>query len=160
MSNASLAFAADIAAQEISHRLPWARAEESVERGLRVSDPGAAPSPIAGPAGLRIAYLPEGAVRPSRRDAGSHMALDLWEQSSEDVRERWRDIARMLREGGDAEALPRALQTAFWFGADAARRATTLARFEMTLRDLLPPERVVGLKSPPSSDTGTSGRTR
>lgn len=88
------------------------------------------------------------------------MALDLWEQSSEDVRERWRDIARMLREGGDAEALPRALQTAFWFGADAARRATTLARFEMTLRDLLPPERVAGLKSPPSGDTNKSGRKR
>ena len=76
------------------------------------------------------------------------VTLDLWEQSSEDVRERWRDIARMLRENGDAEALPRALQTAFWFGADAARRAATTNRFDATLRSLLPPERFDQLHAP------------
>lgn len=74
------------------------------------------------------------------------MALDLWEQSSEDVRERWRDIARTLRDTGDAEMLPRALQTAFWFGVDAARRSGT-PRFESTLRSLLPPERLTKLRN-------------
>jgi len=69
------------------------------------------------------------------------MTLDLWERSSEDVRERWRDIARTLRESGDAEMMPRALQTAFWFGADAARRST-LPRFDATLRSLLPPDTI------------------
>ncbi len=66
------------------------------------------------------------------------MTLDLWEESPEDVRERWRDIARVMRETGDAEALPRALQTAFWFGADAAHRAGQTNRFDSTLRGLLP----------------------
>lgn len=75
------------------------------------------------------------------------MALDLWEQSSEDVRERWRDIARTLRDSGDAEALPRALQTAFWFGADAANRAAAGSRFDSTLRTLLPPEKVALLSA-------------
>jgi len=70
------------------------------------------------------------------------VALDLWEQSSEDVRERWRDIARTLRDHGDAEALPRALQTAFWFGADATKRAVAGTRFDGTLLTLLPPGRV------------------
>ena len=73
------------------------------------------------------------------------MTLDLWEQSSEDVRERWRDIARTLRETGDAEALPRALQTAFWFGADATRRLSAGGRFDGTLQNLLPPEMIARL---------------
>jgi len=77
------------------------------------------------------------------------MALDLWEQSSEDVRERWRDIARTLRDTGDAEALPRALQTAFWFGAEAVRRSATAAKFDATLRNLLPPERIDLLRAAP-----------
>ena len=78
------------------------------------------------------------------------MSLDLWEQSSEDVRERWRDIARTLREGGDAEALPRALQTAFWFGVEATRRASSGARFDATLRGLLPREKVELIQAPPA----------
>ncbi len=73
------------------------------------------------------------------------MPLDLWERSSEDVRERWRDIARTLRETGDAEALPRALQIAFWFGAEAARRAVG-PKFDPTLRGLLPPEMIERLR--------------
>jgi len=77
------------------------------------------------------------------------MVLDLWEQSSEDVRERWRDIARTLRDTGDAEAMPRALQTAFWFGAEASRRAATIAKFDATLRNLLPPERIELLRTAP-----------
>lgn len=80
------------------------------------------------------------------------MALDLWEQSTEDVRERWRDIARTLRDTGDAEALPRALQTAFWFGAEATRRASSSSRFDATLRGLLPPERIALLRSTPAPD--------
>ena len=75
------------------------------------------------------------------------MAQDLWEQSGEDVRERWRDIARALREAGDAEALPRALQTAFWFGVEATAKATSASKFDLTLRSLLPPERVDQLRS-------------
>ncbi len=67
------------------------------------------------------------------------MSLDLWEKSSEDVRERWRDIARTLRETGDAESLPRALQTAFWFGIQALR-AGPGPKAEMSLLNLLPPE--------------------
>ena len=77
------------------------------------------------------------------------MALDLWDQSSEDVRERWRDIARTLRETGDAEALPRALQTAFWFGVEATKRTAAAGRFDATLRSLLPPERIAELQRPP-----------
>jgi len=72
--------------------------------------------------------------------------LDLWERSSEDIRERWRDIARTLRDTGDAEALPRALQTAFWFGADAALRASG-PRFEVTLRGLLPPDLIAQIRA-------------
>jgi hypothetical protein len=75
------------------------------------------------------------------------VTLDLWEQSSEDVRERWRDIARTLRETGDAEALPRALQTAFWFGAEATKRAAGGTKFDGTLRSLLPAERIALLRS-------------
>lgn len=86
------------------------------------------------------------------------MAMDLWEQSSEDVRERWRDIARTLRDTGDAEALPRALQTAFWFGAEAARRATQTARFDVTLNGLLPPERVAFLQRRPPGASAPSSR--
>ena len=74
------------------------------------------------------------------------MALDLWDESSEDVRERWRDIARTLRDTGDAEALPRALQTAFWFGAEAVKRVSTESRFDATLRSLLPPAKVQRLQ--------------
>ncbi len=77
------------------------------------------------------------------------MALDLWEESTEDVRERWRDIARVLREGGDAEALPRALQTAFWFGAEATRKALTGGRFDATLRSLLPSKKIEQLRTGP-----------
>ncbi len=76
------------------------------------------------------------------------MPLDLWEQSSEDVRERWRDIARTLRETGDAEALPRALQTAFWFGAEATKRMATGDRFDPTIRSLLPADRIDKLRAP------------
>jgi len=76
------------------------------------------------------------------------MSRDLWEQSSEDLRERWRDIARTLRETGDAEALPRALQAAFWFGVEAARRAAGTDRFEATLRNLIPAERIAQLRTP------------
>jgi hypothetical protein len=77
------------------------------------------------------------------------MTQDLWELSSEDVRERWRDIARTLRDTGDAEALPRALQTAFWFGVDAAKRTSAGGRFEATLRSLLPAEKVAQLRPAP-----------
>jgi len=73
--------------------------------------------------------------------------MDLWEESSEDVRERWRDIARTLRDPGDAEALPRALQAAFWFGADATKRASASSRFDTTLRTLLPPGKVALLQA-------------
>ena len=73
--------------------------------------------------------------------------MDLWEQSSEDVRERWRDIARTLRETGDAEALPRALQTAFWFGVEATRRVVAGGQFDDTLRGLLPSEKVDRLRA-------------
>jgi hypothetical protein len=76
------------------------------------------------------------------------VSLDLWEQSSEDVRERWRDIARTMRENGDAEALPRALQTAFWFGVEATKRAESGSRFDATLRSLLPPEKITRLRVP------------
>ena len=65
------------------------------------------------------------------------MALDLWEKSSEDVRERWRDMARTLRDTGDAEAIPRALQTCFWFGAQAGT-AEPGPQAEMSLLNLLP----------------------
>ena len=78
------------------------------------------------------------------------MSLDLWEQSSEDVRERWRDIARTLHDTGDAEALPRAMQTAFWFGAEATRRAAAGGRFDATLRSLLPSQKV-SLLHPPAA---------
>jgi len=87
------------------------------------------------------------------------VALDLWEQSSEDVRERWRDIARALREGGDAEALPRALQTAFWFGVDAVRRANS-PRFDPTLRGLLPSEVLARLRSPEKKPEPARGPVR
>jgi len=65
------------------------------------------------------------------------MSYDLWERSTEDVRERWRDIARALRDTGDAEAMPRALQTCFWFGVENSRVGAG-ARSEITLRNLLP----------------------
>jgi hypothetical protein len=85
------------------------------------------------------------------------MALDLWDQSSEDMRERWRDIARALRDTGDAEALPRALQTAFWFGVEAVtvRRSASGAKFDATLRNLLPPERIELLRAASASRTST-----
>ena len=65
------------------------------------------------------------------------MTLDLWSKSSEDVRERWRDIARALRDAGDAEAVPRALQTCFWFGAQAIQTAPG-PQSQMSLLNLLP----------------------
>ena len=65
------------------------------------------------------------------------MSLDLWDKSTEDVKERWRDIARTLRDAGDAEAVPRALQTCFWFGIEAARNSPG-PRSEMSLLNLLP----------------------
>jgi len=67
------------------------------------------------------------------------MTLDLWERSTEDTRERWRDIARTLRDAADAEAVPRALQTCFWFGAEALRTSPG-PRSEMSLLNLLPAE--------------------
>jgi len=86
------------------------------------------------------------------------VTLDLWEQSSEDVRERWRDIARTLRDTGDAESLPRALQTAFWFGAEAVKRASAGTKFDATLRSLLPPERIAVLRGTPAPQGGTAPR--
>jgi len=86
------------------------------------------------------------------------MSLDLWEQSTEDVRERWRDIARTLRENGDAEALPRALQTAFWFGVEATQRAAGTPRFETTLRGLLPAERIAELRGSAHGPGGPAPR--
>jgi hypothetical protein len=77
------------------------------------------------------------------------MPLDLWEKSSEDVRERWRDIARTLRDEGDAEAIPRALQTCFWFGAQASRSGPG-PRAEMSLLNLLPPDLATRLTRPPA----------
>jgi hypothetical protein len=74
------------------------------------------------------------------------VSLDLWEESSEDVRERWRDIARTLRDPGDAEALPRALQVAFWFGAEATKKSASDGRFDTTLRSLLPLAKITILR--------------
>ena len=99
----------------------------------------------AGPAST--AYLPTGPGATAGKPGGT-VTLDLWEQSSEDVRERWRDIARTLRDTGDAEAMPRALQTAFWFGAEAVKRASVASKFDATLRSLLPPERIALLRGP------------
>ena len=87
------------------------------------------------------------------------MSPDLWEESTEDVRERWRDIARTLRDTGDAEALPRALQTAFWFGVEATKRAITASgRFDATLRSLLPAAKVDSLKPAPGTPPGAAGK--
>jgi hypothetical protein len=74
------------------------------------------------------------------------MSYDLWERSTEDVRERWRDIARALHDTGDAEAIPRALQTCFWFGVENGRVGAG-ARSEMTLRNLLPGELLAKVES-------------
>ena len=45
---------------------------------------------------------------------------DLWKKSSADLREKWRDLANVVREG-DAldrpDELPEILQMVFWFGA-------------------------------------------
>ncbi len=87
------------------------------------------------------------------------MPLELWQGSSEDVRERWRDIARTLRDAGDAEAIPRALQTCFWFGVEAIRPGRGL-RTEMTLRLLLPPEAVDKLAAPPPPVPTPEGKPR
>ncbi|HTP54396.1 MAG TPA: hypothetical protein VML94_05495 [Thermoplasmata archaeon] len=76
------------------------------------------------------------------------MPLDLWDKSSEDVKERWRDIARTLRDPADAEAVPRALQTCFWFGAQALRTAPGPIS-EMSLLNLLPPELAEQILHPP-----------
>ncbi len=81
------------------------------------------------------------------------MPLELWQKSTEDVRERWRDIARTLNDVGDAEALPRALQTCFWFGAEAIQPGRSL-RTEMTLRLLLPPESIEQLAKRPTAPPG------
>jgi hypothetical protein len=90
------------------------------------------------------------------------MPLDLWYKSSEDVKERWRDIARSLRDATDAEAVPRALQTCFWFGVEAGRIPAEGPRGEMSLLHLLPEETVTKLlaaqraSSLPSSERATS----
>jgi hypothetical protein len=76
------------------------------------------------------------------------MPLDLWEKSSEDVKERWRDIARTLRDAADAEAVPRALQTCFWFGAQALRGAPGPTS-QMSLLNLLPPDLAAQILHPP-----------
>jgi len=76
------------------------------------------------------------------------MALDLWEKSSEDVRERWRDMARALRDTGDAEAIPRALQISFFFGAQAAKAGPT-PKAEMSLLELLPTEQAARMLKGP-----------
>jgi hypothetical protein len=85
--------------------------------------------------------------------------LEIWQQSSEDVHERWRDIARTLREAGDAEAVPRALQRCFWFGVEAVRPRRG-ARTGMTLRLLLPPEAIEKAATPPSALPGPEGEPR
>lgn len=77
------------------------------------------------------------------------MPLDLWDKSSEDVKERWRDIARALRDTGDAEAIPRALQTCFWFGAQAILTSAG-PMSEMSLLNLLPTEMAARISKTPS----------
>jgi len=76
------------------------------------------------------------------------MPLDLWDRSTEDVKERWRDIARALRDHGDAEAVPRALQTCFWFGAQAVMSAPRPAS-ELNLLNLLPHDLAAQIAKPP-----------
>jgi len=76
------------------------------------------------------------------------MPLDLWDRSSEDVKERWRDIARSLRDTADAEAVPRALQTCFWFGIEAVRTAPG-PNSEMSLLNLLPPDLASRVRAAP-----------
>jgi hypothetical protein len=75
------------------------------------------------------------------------MPLDLWDKSTEDVKERWRDIARQLRDTADAEAVPRALQTCFWFGAQAIQ-AKPGPYTEMSLLNLLPADMAARIRSP------------
>jgi len=72
------------------------------------------------------------------------MALELWQSSSPEIRDRWREIARSLRDPEAADSLAKALQTCFWFGASATSPPGS-AKGEMTLRHLLPPERLTGL---------------
>ncbi|HTP56513.1 MAG TPA: hypothetical protein VML53_07660 [Thermoplasmata archaeon] len=77
------------------------------------------------------------------------MPLDLWDHSTEDVKERWRDIARALRDRGDAEAVPRALQTCFWFGVQAVLSAGRPAS-ELSLLNLLPHDLAAQIAKPPT----------
>ncbi len=69
------------------------------------------------------------------------MPLELWESTPEEIRDRWRDIARALRRPDRPDALARALQTCFWYGAAAGAHPAG-AKSEMTLRHLLPPEQL------------------
>lgn len=93
------------------------------------------------------------------------LTLELWDKSSEDVRERWRDIARILRNADDAEEVPRALQTAFWFGFQAGS-APHGPKAEGSLLNLLPPDvasevlKHATKPQPTSSDPTTGGRSR
>jgi len=86
------------------------------------------------------------------------MTEEIWESSSEDVRERWRDIARALRDSGDAEAIPRALQVCFWFGADASGPGAG-PRSEATLLHLLPPTVIARLRQPRSGPAAGAPRS-
>ena len=48
---------------------------------------------------------------------------DLWRKSTADVREKWRDLANVVREGDAldrSDELPEILQMVFWFGAVCA----------------------------------------
>ena len=76
---------------------------------------------------------------------------DLWRKSSADVREKWRDLANVVREGDAldrSDELPEILQMVFWFGAvsgtaraDAGRRAGLVVFLpESSVDALLHPE--------------------
>jgi hypothetical protein len=76
---------------------------------------------------------------------------ELWRESTAEVREKWRDIANVVREGNALEApdeLPEILQIVFWFGAlngtarEGAGRHAGLGNFlpESTVDALLRPE--------------------
>ncbi|HYA57703.1 MAG TPA: hypothetical protein VEH57_04465 [Thermoplasmata archaeon] len=75
------------------------------------------------------------------------MTLELWESTPPEIRERWRDISRSLRSTDDPDLLPKALQTCFWYGASATIHSAG-PKSEMTLRHLLPSDRVRELLSP------------
>ena len=76
---------------------------------------------------------------------------DIWRKWTADVREKWRDIANVVREGDAldrSDELPEILQMVFWFGAvsgtvrGAASRRAGLVLFlpETSVDALLRPE--------------------